>query len=222
MAEAQYASLDDAALSGTEPSCFAPNPKTVARRSVSIFSRRGTETPESKPPFIVQATMKTPERMSERQKSWIGRRKSACGGRSPKASEPCRPKGTILNAVPPTRTIKMTALEEEMATSPNEVSSVGCKPSLGLGHADGYARRSCRLSVPSLRTSSHGLLLRLRVRQRSTQVSGKKAVRPLASKWRQCGEETHRAGSVCGSMAWRNGTMRPTSIVLRWRSPASR
>ncbi|KAK5129053.1 hypothetical protein LTR85_000386 [Meristemomyces frigidus] len=120
MAEGQYASLDGAALFGTETLCFAPKPNAMARRSISIFSRRGTEIPEPKPPFIAQAAMKTPKQMTEKQQSWIGRRKSACGGSSPKASCPPKPKGTILNAVPPVKTIKMTALEEEMATSPNE------------------------------------------------------------------------------------------------------
>ena len=104
---------------------FTPNPNAMARRSISIFSRRGTETPEPKPPFIAQAAMKTPRQMTERQKSWLGRRRSVSGCSSPNASSPKatgspKPKGTVLNAVPSAKTIKMTALEEEMATSPNE------------------------------------------------------------------------------------------------------
>ncbi|KAK4550730.1 hypothetical protein LTR36_000309 [Oleoguttula mirabilis] len=131
MAEAQFASLDGAALFGTETLCYAPNPNAMARRSISIFSRRGTETPEPTPPFIAQAAMKTSKQMTERQKSWIGRRRSACGGSSLKATEPPKPKGTVLNAVPPTRTIKMTPLEEEMARSPNDeiMSAVSVQPS---------------------------------------------------------------------------------------------
>lgn len=61
--------------------------------------------------------------MTERQKSWIGRRKSYRGGSSPKSSKDetsKKPRGTILNAVPPAKTIQMTPLEEEMATRPNE------------------------------------------------------------------------------------------------------
>ncbi|KAK4506592.1 hypothetical protein PRZ48_000324 [Zasmidium cellare] len=125
-----YASVDVAASepSPAEPSPQSnnPQPTTQFRRSVSIFSRRGTETPEPTPPFIAQAAMPRP--MSERQKSWISRRKSVCS-QSPKSPSiaspktpktPKTPKATILNAVPPAKTIRMTALEEEMATSPNE------------------------------------------------------------------------------------------------------
>lgn len=119
MAEAQFASLDGTAMYSVGDD-YTPNPNAIARRSISIFSRRGAETPEPKPPFIAQAAMKTPRQMTERQKSWIGRRKSVCVGSSPKTSSPVKPKGTILNAVPPAKKIHMTALEEEMATSPNE------------------------------------------------------------------------------------------------------
>jgi hypothetical protein len=108
---------------------FRPDPNTMARRSISIFSRRGTETPEPKPPFIAQAAMATnpvphlKREMTERQKSWLGRRCSVGGGKStskPPSPAQKKPKGTILNAVPPAKIIRMTALEEEMATSPNE------------------------------------------------------------------------------------------------------
>lgn len=67
--------------------------------------------------------MQTPKRMTDRQKSWIGRQRSQCGGsnpKSPKAGASKKPKGTILNAVPAAKTIQMTPLEEEMATSPND------------------------------------------------------------------------------------------------------
>ncbi|KAF2171267.1 hypothetical protein M409DRAFT_63618 [Zasmidium cellare ATCC 36951] len=118
-----YASIDVAASNNSGPTEPIPQPTSQFRRSISIFSRRGTETPEPTPPFIAQAAMPRP--MTERQKSWIGRRKSVCSQspKSPKAASPRTPKtpkATILNAVPPAKTIQMTALEEEMATSPNE------------------------------------------------------------------------------------------------------
>ncbi|KAK5709839.1 hypothetical protein LTR17_019397 [Elasticomyces elasticus] len=131
--ETQFASLNGAAAYAVSTDNndfdfdFQPDAKSMARRSISIFSRRGTEIPESKPPFIAQAAMaNTPaqpikRQMTERQKSWLGRRKSSCGTSSAvKATASPKPKGTILNAVPQSRRISMTALEEEMATSPNE------------------------------------------------------------------------------------------------------
>ena len=119
--EAQFASLDGTALYGEDYES-QPNPNAIARRSMSIFSRRGSETPEPKPPFIAQAAMPTPKKMTERQRSWIKRR--SCPTAS---SSPSKPRGTILNAVPAATTIQMTALEEEMATSPNEeiMSAIG-------------------------------------------------------------------------------------------------
>ncbi|KXT15828.1 hypothetical protein AC579_6262 [Pseudocercospora musae] len=99
----------------------ATQPAEHFRRSTSIFSRRGTETPEPTPTFITQAAMRIPcprsRPMSERQKSWIGRRKGI--GKNDGAPKKLL-KGTLLHAVPHAKTIEMTALEEEMATGPNE------------------------------------------------------------------------------------------------------
>ncbi|KAK0323389.1 hypothetical protein LTR82_005749 [Friedmanniomyces endolithicus] len=134
MAETRFASLNGAtayvAAMDTDDMNFdfQPDSKSMARRSISIFSRRGTETPEPKPPFIAQAAMaKTPvvplkREMTERQKSWLGRRRSMCGAsNTTKASAPPKkPMATVLNAVPRAKRISMTALEEEMATSPND------------------------------------------------------------------------------------------------------
>ncbi|KAF7191258.1 hypothetical protein HII31_07281 [Pseudocercospora fuligena] len=119
MTEERFASIDSACGDYAEEP--ANQPANHFRRSISIFSRRGTETPEPTPTFITQAAMRIPcprsRPMSERQKSWIGRRKSIGkkDGSSKKLS-----KGTVLHAVPHAKTIEMTALEEEMATSPNE------------------------------------------------------------------------------------------------------
>ncbi|KAK3068527.1 hypothetical protein LTR53_013839, partial [Teratosphaeriaceae sp. CCFEE 6253] len=134
MCETQFASLNGAAAYAATAEGddihfdFTPNPNAKARRSISIFSRRGSETPESKPPFIAQAArVEQPvpplkREMTERQKSWLGRRRSHCGKSSPAKAPaaPKTPRGTVLNAVPRSATIKMSALEEAMATSPNE------------------------------------------------------------------------------------------------------
>ena len=122
--EAQFASLDGTAFHGEENE-FQPNPNAIARRSISIFSRRGTETPEPKPPFIAQEAMRAPKQLMEKQKSWIKRKSCPVSSSTQK-----KPKVTILNAVPPAKTIRMTPLEEEMATSPNEeiLSAVSASP----------------------------------------------------------------------------------------------
>ncbi|OQO02279.1 hypothetical protein B0A48_11833 [Cryoendolithus antarcticus] len=126
MAEPMFASLNGAAMHITSNDVdvdFVPSPTNIARRSISIFSRRGTESvSESRPPFIAQAALQrmpstTTVSPSMRQKKWL--RRFSADARI--LSEPTRtPKGTILNAVPPAQTIRMSALEEEMATSPNE------------------------------------------------------------------------------------------------------
>ena len=110
---APFASIDAAALYGEEAD-FLPHASVIARRSISIFSRKGTETPEPKPPFIAQAAIRVPKQMSEKQKGLM-KRKSG-----PSTTVVPKPKTTILNAVPAAKKIQMTALEEEMATSPNE------------------------------------------------------------------------------------------------------
>lgn len=118
MVETAFASLNGTAMDAVEHD-YRPDPATIARRSVSIFSRRGTETPEARPSFINQSTMaRTPTKLlNERQRGWL-RRKSFDSGKT--GSSPRKAKGTILKAVPPAETIRMTKLEEEMATSPNE------------------------------------------------------------------------------------------------------
>lgn len=54
------------------------------------------------------------KKMTDRQQSWLQRR-----GLDVRASKDF-PKGTILKAVPPAEKLRMTQLEKEMATSPNE------------------------------------------------------------------------------------------------------
>ncbi|CAK3887504.1 hypothetical protein MYCFIDRAFT_213610 [Lecanosticta acicola] len=145
------------------------------RRSISIFSRKGTSSPESTAPSIPQAPLPAARTSNEKQKGWLEKTRSVCAPpksrsgsvsspkesssssskdetpesasdtksklskraiswsagdlaemsrtssrRSPKKISLRSPKGTILNAVPPARTIQMSPLEEEMATSPND------------------------------------------------------------------------------------------------------
>ncbi|KAK6436246.1 hypothetical protein LTR95_007561 [Oleoguttula sp. CCFEE 5521] len=126
MAKPMFASLNGAAMhiaTNDVDVDFVPSPTSIARRSISIFSRRGTESvSESRPPFIAQAALQrmpstTTVSPSMRQKKWL--RRFSADARM--LSEPTKTsKGTILNAVPPAQTIRMSALEEEMATSPNE------------------------------------------------------------------------------------------------------
>lgn len=118
MADTAFASLNGTAMYAAQHDYY-PDPATIARRSLSIFSRRGTETPEARPSFINQSTMaRTPTKLlNERQRGWL-RRKSFDSGKT--GSSPKKTKGTILKAVPPAEIIRMTKLEEEMATSPNE------------------------------------------------------------------------------------------------------
>ena len=119
-AEAQFASLDGAVSHGAENGLRLSS-NSIARRSVSIFSRRGTESPEPRPPFIAQAAMRKPKQLTERQRSWIKRKSAPASNGQPK------PKGTILNAVPPAKTIQLSVFEQNMLTSPNEeiLSAVG-------------------------------------------------------------------------------------------------
>ncbi|KAK3711356.1 hypothetical protein LTR37_009736 [Vermiconidia calcicola] len=120
--EAQPASLDGRAFQQDEEH-LSSGTTAVARRSLSIFSRRGAETPEPKPLVSLSAMAASTKRiekrhMSEKQRSWIKRKSAPVESSS--SSPPQKAKGTILNAVPPAKTIEMTALEQEMATSPNE------------------------------------------------------------------------------------------------------
>ncbi|KAL1585918.1 hypothetical protein WHR41_04972 [Cladosporium halotolerans] len=126
MPEVQYSSLDGTVSSASDVDS-KPTAAAIARRSISIFSRRGTGPPEHETDCIDQATMsRVPTKnVSERRHNWL-RRKSLDAGALQEPS-----KGTILKAVPPTDRLRMTRLEEEMATSPNEeiISAISTHPS---------------------------------------------------------------------------------------------
>ncbi|TKA58680.1 hypothetical protein B0A55_11988 [Friedmanniomyces simplex] len=193
MPETQFASLNGAtayvtAMDNDDVNFdFQPNAKSMARRSISIFSRRGTETPEPKPPFIAQAAMaKIPAQplkreMTERQKSWLGRRRSVCGSSSPvKVSVSSKkPKGTVLNAVPQAKRISMTALEEEMATSPNEeilsALSGGSSPTQSAFTAQSHqpSQPSPTLQRNGVRDNSTGSLRQQRPRGEKTDENSR-------------------------------------------------
>lgn len=80
----------------------------IQRRNISIFSRRGTETPEPKTLLSDQVTMSPSKPMASHHRSWISRRRNN------------RPEGTVLKAVPPAPAPLMSPLEQKMAFSPNE------------------------------------------------------------------------------------------------------
>jgi hypothetical protein len=113
MAEIEYGSLSAAVQTPAEPA-RNPDAANIARRSISIFSRRGADATEPKQASLSQAAMSTcpTKKMSERQHTWL-RRKSMDVRKT-------HEKGTILNAVPPAERLQMSRLEREMATSPNE------------------------------------------------------------------------------------------------------
>lgn len=93
---------------------------TVSRRSVSIFSRRGTDTPSTTLPSLVRAAVTAAQPSTTSSLGWKARRRSAPVSRSTVPDRREAPNGTVLNAVPATEPRPMASLEEEMATSPND------------------------------------------------------------------------------------------------------
>ncbi|KAI7219674.1 hypothetical protein KC333_g2818 [Hortaea werneckii] len=92
----------------------------VSRRSVSIFSRRGTDTPSATLPSLVRAAVTTAQPSTTSSLGWKARRRSAPVSRSTVPDRREAGNGTVLNAVPATEPRPMASLEEEMATSPND------------------------------------------------------------------------------------------------------
>jgi hypothetical protein len=107
----EYTSLDEAART-TSAVDRKPDAASLARRSISIFSRRGTETPMQIPAPLSHAPNSSTNKMNDSHRTWLRRRSFG----TPK---PCQ-RGTILKAVPPAEQLQMSRLEWEMATSPNE------------------------------------------------------------------------------------------------------
>ncbi len=131
---AQTATLDGIAMRDIER-LARPRSYVASRRSVSsIFSRKGIEIPEPDPPFIVQAAMPiaTPmtKPMTQKQKSWLSRRRST----QPSRSDPPGRSETILNTVPPAQPVQITSLEQCVttwmanATTGQVVSTPGASP----------------------------------------------------------------------------------------------
>ncbi|RMZ15910.1 hypothetical protein D0860_01307 [Hortaea werneckii] len=92
----------------------------ASRRSVSIFSRRGTDTPSATLPSLVRAAVAAAQPSTTGSPGWKARRRSAPVSRSLMPGRREAGNGTVLNAVPATEPRPMAALEEEMATSPND------------------------------------------------------------------------------------------------------
>ncbi|KAI6908393.1 hypothetical protein D0869_11282 [Hortaea werneckii] len=92
----------------------------VSRRSVSIFSRRGTDTPSTTLPSLVRAAVTAAQPSTTSSLGWKARRRSAPVSRSIVPDRREAANGTALNAVPATEPRPMASLEEEMATSPND------------------------------------------------------------------------------------------------------
>lgn len=125
MSDTEYGSLSGVLQTPAEPGRH-PDTTSIARRSISIFSRRGAETTEPKRVSLSHAAMTTcpTKKMSERQHTWL-RRKSM-------EARKTHEKATILNAVPPAERLQMSRLEREMATSPNEeiMSAISARPTM--------------------------------------------------------------------------------------------
>ncbi|KAI6908248.1 hypothetical protein KC318_g3600 [Hortaea werneckii] len=92
----------------------------VSRRSVSIFSRRGTDTPSTTLPSLVRAAVTAAQPSTTSSLGWKARRRSAPVSRSIVPDRREAANGTVLNAAPATEPRPMASLEEEMATSPND------------------------------------------------------------------------------------------------------
>ena len=123
MPEMEYASLTEVARTTPEADS-KPDAASIARRSISIFSRKGTETPVPMPgplPNTVASTSPS-KKMNGNQRTWLRRRSLG-------TQKLCQ-RGTILKAVPPAEKLQMTRLEMEMATSPNEeiMSAISAHP----------------------------------------------------------------------------------------------
>ncbi|GAB1744232.1 hypothetical protein NU219Hw_g1383t1 [Hortaea werneckii] len=104
----------------------------VSRRSVSIFSRRGTDTPSTTLPSLVRAAVTAAQPSTTKSYGWKARRRSAPVSGGIVTDRRDAGNGTALNAVPATEPRPMASLEEEMATSPNdEILSAVSKDSPG-------------------------------------------------------------------------------------------
>ncbi|PIB01732.1 hypothetical protein CB0940_01427 [Cercospora beticola] len=159
--------FQQSAVDGAAPAIgdSTPATKSVARRSISIFSRRGADDLFPPPLCVASSAVSVPTTALRR--SWNGKRPampsfSTTRERSKRSSA----KGTVLHAVPAAKVIEMTALEEKMATSPNEeiLSAI----SDHLPAAKHIATRSSYASKPtSFRRSNPPSPTKMRSRRRS-------------------------------------------------------
>jgi len=132
--EAQFVSYDGTALKG-ESINFSTSDGAPARRSISIFSRRGADDHlDVRPSFAVQARTNaskhhiTSQQTPDRQRKVLKRRSAPAPRSSPKTS-----RGTVLNAVPAASPQPLTTLEEssprdDMVMSANNPWSTNMSP----------------------------------------------------------------------------------------------
>jgi hypothetical protein len=97
---------------------YTPESANLARRTISIFSRRGTELSEPKPAFIEQGSMGLTRTMTERQKAWLSRRRSVSGSIS-RVTSPKKTAGAVPHAIPPPKRNSLTALEDDAIPRPS-------------------------------------------------------------------------------------------------------
>ncbi|KAF2418989.1 hypothetical protein EJ08DRAFT_683664 [Tothia fuscella] len=100
---------------------FQPTSNSVNRRSLSIFSRRGAETPTPATQALALTSLTMGLNSYASSSATAGPQKSKRWTRAKSYSEPKIPEGCILRAVPKDApTVALTPLEREMATSPND------------------------------------------------------------------------------------------------------
>lgn len=112
------------------------SPQTPLQRQKSWLSHREAASGHPRQPSHPEDAPKPKSWLSERDdatkhRNWFAfPKRSSASRRSNKVPTPTKPKGTVLNLVPPAPMISMTLLEEEMATSPNEeiLSAVSGSP----------------------------------------------------------------------------------------------
>ena len=112
--EAQFASLDGTAFGNMEAQ-FKPDPNALARRSISHLQQERNRDTRTDSTFHRARSNEETKAINGEAEELDSRGRALAAAPPPK-----KPKTTILHAVPPAKTIQMTPLEEEMATSPNE------------------------------------------------------------------------------------------------------
>ncbi|KAH9845782.1 hypothetical protein Tdes44962_MAKER01214 [Teratosphaeria destructans] len=118
-------------------------PPAEPRRSISIFSRRGIETPEPSP-VIFEEPMPALRQLTERQRGRLKKTKSHSGASSPMSPDSStrakKPRATVLKALPRANSRSVTVLESAIATRPESQGRSGPHGNAAESHA--HARPS--------------------------------------------------------------------------------